>query len=154
MFAFLAGRWLLARPAMGGYAKVLTLALVMTAALGGLIELVQGPLPYRDLQVGDLVIDVAGALAGVILLAAAGLCGSADAEGVADDARCDLFGGDVVRAVRTRSFSVSRRCFWPRVAARCSRACRPGGRHPDAPSAAHYAYRMGAWPGLLTGVNS
>jgi len=68
VFAFLAGQWLLARPTRGGYAKVLTLALVMTAALGGLIELVQGPLPYRDLQLSDLATDVAGGIAGLVVL--------------------------------------------------------------------------------------
>ena len=44
----------------------------LAAALGGVIELVQGPLPYRDAQVADFVVDVAGAVAGLVALSLSG----------------------------------------------------------------------------------
>jgi VanZ family protein len=54
--------------AVGGWrvrAGTLLVALALAAALGGLIELVQGPLDYRDAQLSDLVVDVAGAALGL-----------------------------------------------------------------------------------------
>ena len=38
----------------------------MTVALGALIEVLQAPIPYRSAQVGDLVMDAAGAAAGLL----------------------------------------------------------------------------------------
>ena len=49
----------------------LALALLLAAALGGAIELVQGPLSYRDAQVLDFVVDVAGAAVGLVVLSVA-----------------------------------------------------------------------------------
>jgi len=46
------------------------LALALATALGGVIEVIQGPLPYRDAQVVDFVVDVAGAAAGLVVLSA------------------------------------------------------------------------------------
>ncbi len=37
----------------------------LAAALGGLIELVQAPLPYRGAQVSDFIVDMAGAAVGL-----------------------------------------------------------------------------------------
>ena len=48
----------------------LTLGLALAAALGGAIELVQGPLSYRDAQVVDFLVDVAGAAVGLVLFSA------------------------------------------------------------------------------------
>lgn len=48
----------------------LLVALALAAALGGLIEVVQAPLPYRDAQVSDFVVDVAGAAVGLALFSA------------------------------------------------------------------------------------
>jgi VanZ family protein len=48
----------------------LMLGLALAAALGGAIELVQGPLSYRDAQVVDFVVDVAGAGVGLVLFSA------------------------------------------------------------------------------------
>jgi len=42
------------------------LALALAAVLGGLIELVQIPLPYRDGQVVDAVVNLAGAAVGLV----------------------------------------------------------------------------------------
>jgi VanZ family protein len=46
------------------------LALGLATALGGVIEVIQGPLPYRDAQVVDFIVDVAGAAAGLLILSA------------------------------------------------------------------------------------
>jgi VanZ family protein len=51
----------------------LLVALVMAALLGGLIELIQGPLPYRDAQFADFLVDVAGAAAGLAAFSAVAL---------------------------------------------------------------------------------
>jgi VanZ family protein len=48
----------------------LALGLALAAALGGAIELLQGPLSYRDAQVADLLVDVAGAAAGLAAFSA------------------------------------------------------------------------------------
>ncbi len=50
-------------------AVVVTLALA--AALGAAIELVQAPLPYRDAQLVDFIVDVAGAALGLVVLSGA-----------------------------------------------------------------------------------
>ena len=49
------------------------MGLALAAALGGAIELVQGPLSYRDAQVADFLVDVAGAAAGLAVFSAAGV---------------------------------------------------------------------------------
>ena len=51
----------------------LALGLVLAAALGGAIELVQGPLSYRDAQVADFLVDVAGAAAGLVVFSVVAL---------------------------------------------------------------------------------
>ena len=51
-------------------------ALALAAVLGGAIEVIQGPLPYRDAQLADFLVDVAGAAVG---LAAVQCCGAGDA---------------------------------------------------------------------------
>jgi len=43
-------------------------ALLVAAALGGAVEAVQAPLPYRDCQAADFLVDLAGALAGLLLV--------------------------------------------------------------------------------------
>jgi VanZ family protein len=49
----------------------LVFALALAAALGGAIELIQGPLPYRDAQLADFIVDVAGAAAGLAVFSVA-----------------------------------------------------------------------------------
>ena len=59
--------------ALGGWSVErdrLILALALAAALGGLIELVQMPLPYRDGQAIDMLVDVAGAAVGLAVFSA------------------------------------------------------------------------------------
>ena len=68
LFAFLAGGWLLVRPDRPGVVRAAALALLMTVSLGALVELLQGPLPYRDMQLSDLGVDAAGAAAGLAAL--------------------------------------------------------------------------------------
>jgi VanZ family protein len=46
---------------------MLAWALVSSAALGVAIELIQGPLLYRDAQSVDAVVDIAGAALGLVL---------------------------------------------------------------------------------------
>jgi VanZ family protein len=46
------------------------LVLVLAAGLGGLIELVQVPLPYRDGQAVDVLVNAAGAAVGLAVLSA------------------------------------------------------------------------------------
>jgi VanZ family protein len=48
----------------------LLMGLALAAALGGLVELAQAPLPYRDAQVLDFIVDVAGAAVGLALFSA------------------------------------------------------------------------------------
>lgn len=50
--------------------RCLGFCLIVAAALGGLVELVQGPLPYRDAALGDFLADVAGAGLGLLLVSA------------------------------------------------------------------------------------
>ena len=60
--------------ALGGWRvdlRRLVLGLALAAALGGAIELIQGPLSYRDAQLVDFVVDVAGATAGLVVFSAA-----------------------------------------------------------------------------------
>jgi len=49
----------------------LALGLALAAVLGGAIEVVQGPLSYRDAQLADFLVDVAGAAAGLAVFSAA-----------------------------------------------------------------------------------
>jgi VanZ family protein len=44
--------------------------LALAALLGGVIELIQGPLPYRDAQLSDFLVDVAGAALGLVAFSA------------------------------------------------------------------------------------
>ncbi len=46
------------------------LALALAAALGGLIELAQLPLPYRDGQLVDVLVNAVGAAAGLAVFSA------------------------------------------------------------------------------------
>lgn len=48
----------------------LALGLALAAALGGAIELAQGPLSYRDAQLVDFIVDVAGAAVGFLAFSA------------------------------------------------------------------------------------
>jgi VanZ family protein len=45
-------------------------ALALAAVLGGAIEAIQGPLSYRDAQVADFLVDVAGAALGLAVFSA------------------------------------------------------------------------------------
>ncbi len=47
------------------------LSLVLAIALGVVIELIQMPLPYRDGQAVDLVVNAAGAAVGLVVFSAA-----------------------------------------------------------------------------------
>jgi VanZ family protein len=51
--------------------RPLILGLALAAVLGGAIELVQWPLSYRDAQVADFLVDVAGAAAGLAVFSVA-----------------------------------------------------------------------------------
>ena len=51
-------------------ARGLVTALAFAAALGGAIELIQGPLSYRDAQLADFRVDVAGAAVGLAVFSA------------------------------------------------------------------------------------
>ena len=55
--------WRVSRRAVLGAAAV-------AVSLGVAIELVQAPLPYRDCQVGDALVDVAGAALGLAVFSA------------------------------------------------------------------------------------
>ena len=55
--------WRLSRRAVLGAAAV-------AVSLGVAIELVQAPLPYRDCQLGDALVDVAGAALGIAVFSA------------------------------------------------------------------------------------
>lgn len=46
-------------------------AAALSMALGLLVEIIQGPLPYRDFGVGDLAFDAGGIVVGLLLLVAA-----------------------------------------------------------------------------------
>jgi len=72
-FAVYVGLGFMLAVALGGWTvspRRLLLALVLAAALGGAIELVQGPLPYRDTQLSDFLMDVAGAAVGLVAFSA------------------------------------------------------------------------------------
>ena len=56
--------WRLSRRAVLG-------AAVLAVSLGVAIELVQAPLPYRDCQLADALVDVAGAALGLVAFSAA-----------------------------------------------------------------------------------
>jgi VanZ family protein len=55
--------WRLSRRAVLG-------AAVLAVSLGVAIELVQAPLPYRDCQLGDALVDAAGAALGLAVFSA------------------------------------------------------------------------------------
>jgi len=60
--------------ALGGWGtnfRRLALALALATVLGGVIELIQGPLSYRDAQLADFIVDVAGAAAGLAVFSVA-----------------------------------------------------------------------------------
>lgn len=70
--AYVALGFLLAA-AVGGWTaspRTLVLALALAAGLGGAVELLQGPLPYRDAQLLDFLVDLAGAVLGLALFSA------------------------------------------------------------------------------------
>lgn len=48
----------------------LVLAWGLAVALGGLVELVQGPLAYRDAQAADVIANATGAATGLVLFSA------------------------------------------------------------------------------------
>lgn len=48
----------------------LLLTLALAAALGGVIEVAQGPLPYRDAQLTDFLVNLAGSVVGFTLFSA------------------------------------------------------------------------------------
>jgi VanZ family protein len=52
-------------------AKRLLPAWVAAVALGGLVELLQGPLPYRDAQALDVAVNAAGAAVGLVVFSVA-----------------------------------------------------------------------------------
>ena len=59
--------------ALGGLRAAWTrtlLTLALAAALGGVVEVAQAPLPYRDAQTSDFFVNIAGAAAGLLLLSA------------------------------------------------------------------------------------
>ncbi|MCX6374257.1 MAG: VanZ family protein [Actinobacteria bacterium] len=56
--------WRLSRRALLG-------AAALAVGLGAAIELVQAPLPYRDCQLGDALVDAAGAALGLAVLSVA-----------------------------------------------------------------------------------
>lgn len=79
LLAALVERWLKARGALAAETGLALApshmapavgAWLATVAYGAAIEGVQLPLPYRDGQLADLVIDAAGALAGLVVLSA------------------------------------------------------------------------------------
>lgn len=66
---------ILTAAAIGGWGRVswsgAALAFVLATALGGAVELVQAPLPYRDAQAVDVLTNAAGAAAGLVALSCA-----------------------------------------------------------------------------------
>lgn len=60
--------------ALGGWeptGRQVLLAWALAALLGGAVELVQGPLPYRDAQAVDMLVNAAGAAVGLLVLSVA-----------------------------------------------------------------------------------
>jgi VanZ family protein len=53
--------------------RALLAGLALAAALGGVVEILQAPLSYRDAQISDFVVDVAGAVAGSAAFSVAAL---------------------------------------------------------------------------------
>jgi VanZ family protein len=51
-------------------ARGVLVALVLAAVLGGAIEVIQGRLSYRDAQLADFLVDVAGAAVGLAVFSA------------------------------------------------------------------------------------
>lgn len=65
---------LLLGEALGGLSSAwrrVSLTLALAAALGGVIEVAQAPLPYRDAQPLDFFVNITGAAVGLLLLSAA-----------------------------------------------------------------------------------
>lgn len=59
--------------ALGGWrvsARALAVAFALAVALGAVVELIQGPIPYRDASLVDLAVDVAGAAVGLAVFSA------------------------------------------------------------------------------------
>ena len=57
--------------AAGHFAAYALLAFVLAVSLGVAIELVQAPLPYRDCQLTDALVNAAGAALGLAVFSAA-----------------------------------------------------------------------------------
>ncbi len=53
--------------------KRLLLGWVLAVALGGVVEVVQGPLSYRDAQAADVIVNAVGAAIGLVLFSAVAL---------------------------------------------------------------------------------
>ena len=68
LLGFLLGAALGGRSA--GWAQMLS-TLALAALLGGVVEVAQAPLPYRDAQLLDFFVNIAGAAVGLLLLRAA-----------------------------------------------------------------------------------
>jgi len=47
--------------------RTLVVAFVLAVALGTAVELLQGPIPYRDASLVDLAVDAAGAVTGLVV---------------------------------------------------------------------------------------
>lgn len=59
--------------ALGGWqvtSRALAIAFAVAVSLGGVIELIQGPIPYRDTSLLDLAVDAAGAALGLAVVSA------------------------------------------------------------------------------------
>jgi VanZ family protein len=50
--------------------RTLVLAFALAVALGAVVELIQGPIPYRDTSLLDLAVDAAGAAVGLAVVSA------------------------------------------------------------------------------------
>jgi VanZ family protein len=50
--------------------RSLVIAFALAAVLGAAIELVQGPIPYRDASLFDFTVDIAGAAVGLVVVSA------------------------------------------------------------------------------------
>lgn len=59
--------------ALGGWEarpRGVAVAFVLSVSLGAAVELIQGPIPYRDTSLLDLTVDAAGAAAGLVVFSA------------------------------------------------------------------------------------
>jgi VanZ family protein len=57
----------------GASRRTLALAFALAAALGLAVELLQGPIPYRDASLFDLAVDAAGAAVGLAVFSVVAL---------------------------------------------------------------------------------